>query len=379
MAGNFTGRHHLVRRSLLVVVWLLAAGAAYWLHRQSAGGAQASGVAEVKEFTVSSVETGRLASMDVVPGQHVGRGQVVARLDTSALEQEMAVAEADLRELAARIPAETRTLQLSGLQTERGFQTELEEARIAIETAQAGHARDRAELDGLRQEVSRQRDLVARHLTDASRLRDIEVRLAALEQGVALWPSRVDSLEKKEQAARQRLAEWRSSLAGASGGDASREQVRPLELRVARQQEYLGLLRKRLDDSVLRAPVDARVTTIVARQGAVLTPGSPVMVMVEEARQVVAYVEEERGYRIAAGDTAVMQPRSRTGSPVQGTVTSIAGAVSQLPLRFWRAPNRPSWGREVFIRVDGGLDPGEAVDIVFRPRGDLPLEAGLRR
>jgi multidrug resistance efflux pump len=355
----------LVRRAFTIAIWLLAAGAAYYLHRESAGGAQASGAAEAREFTVSTVETGRLASVEVIPGQRVSRGQVLARLETGSLEQEIAVAEAEMRELEARVPAEARTLQLSGLEAERAFQREIEEAQVSIETARAGFARDRAELAGVRGELARQRDLVARHIADSSRIPDLEVRLAALDQAVATWPARVEALVKQQEAARGRMEAWRSSQSGVSGGEASREQVRPLELRVARQREYLSLLRKRASGSSLLAPVDARVATILTRQGTVLRPGDPVLVMVAEAEQVIAYADEERGYHIAVGDSASIRPRDRTGALVEGTVTSIAGSVAQIPVRFWPAPNRPRWGREVYIRIEGGLDPGQAVDITF--------------
>jgi multidrug resistance efflux pump len=362
---NFLPSRLFVRRAFTLLVWLAAAGTAYWLHRESAGGAEASGAAEAREFTVSSVETGRLASVEVVPGQRVSHGQVLARMDTGTLQKEIAVAGAEMRELEARVPAEARTLQLSGLEAERAFQREIEEAQVSIETAQAGFARDRAELAGVRSDLARQRDLVARRLTDSGRIPDLEVRLAALEQGVATWPARVQAVDAQQQAARRRLEEWRSSQSGASGGEARREQVRPLELRVARQREYLGLLKKRLDDSLLLAPVDARVTTILARQGSVLTPGDPILTMIAEAQQVVAYADEERGYRVAVGDTASIRPRDRADKPVEGTVTSVAGTVAQFPVRFWPAPNRPRWGREVYIQVDGRLDPGAAVDITF--------------
>jgi multidrug resistance efflux pump len=372
-----------VPKAIALLVWLLAAGAAYWLHREWAGGGQASGVAEVKEFTISTVETGRLTSVEVVCGQRVWRGQVVARLDTSILEGEIAVAEAELRELEAKVPAEHKTLELGGLETERAFHRELEEAEIELRAARSSCARDRAELASVREELGRQQDLVGRRLTEATRMKDLEVRLAGLEQATAAWPARTEALEKRVQAARARLTGWLASQAGASRGNGRREQLRPLQLRILRQREYLRLLEKRLDQMELRAPADARVATIVARQGKVLTPGDPVMVMVEaEPRQVIAYVEEERGSAIAAGGKAVIRRRDRRAGRVEGTVVAVAGTVSEVPSRFWPAPNRPRWGREVFISIDPGqsLDPGEAVDITFpgSAGGPAPLVVPAR-
>jgi multidrug resistance efflux pump len=318
----------------------------------------------VKEFTISALETGRLGSVEVAPGERVGRGQVVARLDTSTVEGEIVVAEAELRELEAKVPAEVRTLELRGLETERAFQQELEEAEIELRAARSNCARDRAEMLGVQKELSRQRDLVRQHLSDANRMKELEVRLAALEEAVAAWPARTEALEKRVQAASERLV----SQAGASGRNARHDQLRPIQLRILRQREYLRLLEKRLAQMELRAPVDAHVATVVARPGNVLTPGDPVMTMVEaEPRQVIAYLEEERGSAVAIGSKAVIRRRDRQAGGAEGTVVAVAATVSQVPSRFWPAPNRPRWGREVFISIHPGrnLDPGEAVDINF--------------
>ncbi|MFB3776656.1 MAG: biotin/lipoyl-binding protein [Bryobacteraceae bacterium] len=360
------------RRAVPLVIWVLAAGAAYWLHRQSAGAGQASGMAEVREFNVSALETGRLESVEVAVGQRVSRGQVLARLDSGTLEREVAVAEAQLRELEAMVPAEDRALQLSGLQTERAFQSEVEDAQVAVQSAQAAYERDRAELEGLREEIARQRDLVARRLADARRLAELEAQVAPLAESVAAWPGRIDGLSRREEAARERLAEWRLRHAGATGGDARREQVRPLELRVSRQLDQLALLRKRLSAFQLTSPVDARVTAILARPGAVLTPGSPALALVEEARHVTAYVEEDRGYNVAVGDVAEIRPRTNHGERVYGTVTSVAAFVSEIPARFWPSPNRPRWGRQIFVQLDpaSALDPGQAVDLSFLSKNE---------
>lgn len=161
-----------IRRVVPLLVWLLAVAAAWWLYRNTAGHSEASGVAEVRQFTVSSVETGRLASVAVVLGQRVSRGDVVAALDTDIIEGEIAVAEAELRELEAQVPAEGKSLELSRLETERAFQAGIEEAGIELQAARASHASDRAELAGVREELSRQRDLVERRLAQADRMND---------------------------------------------------------------------------------------------------------------------------------------------------------------------------------------------------------------
>ncbi len=367
------------RAVLPLLVWLAAVAAAYFLFRQSAGGGQAVGVAEVREFTVSPTEIGRLVSLEIARGQSVAAGQVLARLDTAALRQELAVAEAELRELVAKVPAEDRAIEQSDLRIERSFQAELEAAEVEYQSNQAASERAHAELASVNEALARERGLVARHLTDSRLLKELEARRTALMADMEAWPRRFQALDKRIRGARERLLAWRADHGGAAGGSARREQLRPLELRIPRQREYLELLRTRLTNMVLRAPAAGRVTTVLAREGAVVRPGDPVLMLVADAVQVVGYVEEERAPHISVGDAAAIKTRAAGNRRVDGTVISVASTVSQIPARFWPSPTRPRWGREVFIHSDGKLDPGQAVDIVFKTKTPAPVHLEARR
>jgi multidrug resistance efflux pump len=368
-----------LRAALPLLVWLLAVVAAYWLYRQSSGGGQAVGIAEAREFTVSPTEIGRLASLETALGQGVAEGQVLAKLDTAPLQREIAVADAELRELQAKVPAEDRTIEQSDLRAERAFEAELEAAEVDCQANRAASERVQAELTSVRQELVRERDLVARRLTDSRRLKDLEARLATLVSDADAWPRRLQALDNRARSTRARLLAWRADHGGAAGGRARRQQLRPLELRVPRQREYLELLQKRLANMVLRAPAPGRVTTILAREGTVVKPGDPVLVLVADSLQVIAYVEEERAPRIAVGDQALLQTRTSAKQRFEGTVTSIARTVSQIPARFWPSPSRPRWGREVFIQANGKLDPGQAVDITFKSKTPPPAHREAKR
>lgn len=372
-ANSANGRHWLSRVAP-VAVWLAAVAGAWWLYRSTPGQGEAAGVAEVRQYTISPAETGRLASVEVAPGERVFAGAVVARLDTEILEREIAVAEAELREIEAQIPAEGRSLELARLEAERTFRAQLEQAEVDLQDARAAFERERGEMAAVQAELERQRSLVERRLADRRRLEDLEVRLAALRESVASWPERRKALEDRLRAAQERLEGWRAAQAGRTGDDARRDRLRPLELRLIRQREYLELLRKRLKNMTLRAPADAYVASIISREGTVVRPGDPVMVLVEaEPAQVIAYVDEASGADLAVGDPVTLRSRDRVGKSIPGTVAGVARTVSELPPRFWRHPSRPRWGREVFVRIAPGhsLDPGEAFDVSFH-RGRSP-------
>jgi hypothetical protein len=149
--------------------------------------------------------------------------------------------------------------------------------------------------------------------------------------------------------------------------------LRPLELRILRQHEVLKVFKRRLENTVLRSPADALVTEVMARQGNVLTPGDPVMTLVEtQPRRVIAYLEEDRGFQATRGCTVRLRPSGQPGAGLSGTVIGVAGSVAEIPPRFWPAPGRARWGRKIFIEAEPGrhLDPGQAFDITFHPTDD---------
>jgi multidrug resistance efflux pump len=368
-----------LRGIIPIAVCILTAGAIYKLYQQSPEISGIQGIAEAREFTVSSYENGRIISMEVAPGQKVVRNQVLANLDKGTLEQEIKVAEAELRELESQVPAKGKSLEMGGLESGRAFQSDIEKAAGELENARAVCQKIQAELAGTQQEFNRQRDLVQRHLASADRMHILQVQLAALQQESDSCPSQIKTLEARNQAARKRFDEWRFSLEGNSGQNARGEQLQPILLRSQRQQENLRLLKMRAENLVLRSPADGYIAGIHVASGNVVAPGEPLIVVVESnPRQVIAHFDENRLCPVVSGDTVVLRPRNKAASPMQGTVVSVSSTVSQLPQRFWPAPNRPQWGRQLFIRADSSrvLIPGEKFDIIPSPKtGSMNLAA----
>jgi HlyD family secretion protein len=360
----------VLRRTVPLAAWLIAAGTAYWLHRQMGGSSQAVGAAEITEYTVSATEAGQLASLAVMPGQVVSRGQALAKLDTTAVEQEIAIAEASVREALAEAQAAKSAFELNAPVEERAFRNEAEDARVTLEAAQSGLVRDKVERAALAEERVRQSDLVARHLTDSRRLSGLDDRIADLDASIAAWPARIEALSERESLTRARLAGWLAKSTGRAGGEALRARVMPAELKAATELEKLKALRIRLNACTLRSPVDGRVTSVTARDGSALRRGNPVAVVVARSARIDAWLDESREPSVAAGDGAEIRLRGNRQIVAAGKIDSVAGVISEIPARFWPAPNRPRWGREIVILVDlaQSLDPGQAVDVVFKRR-----------
>jgi len=362
-----------LQRLLPIVVCLLTCVLVYRFYRDTPGLNGIHGIAEAREYAVSPVEDGRLASVRVVLGQRVSRGQVLAVLEKDVLEQEIRVAEAECRELQADIAAENQSLDMSNLETVRNFQSDLEKAEIELNALQAECTREKADWDAIQPELKRQRELVQRRLISSKRMHELEIDSKRLQEGLHTCPARIESLERRKVAAAGRYEEWQRQRQGDMGRGGSQEQLRPLQLRSVRAGEYVRLLKVRLDNMVLRAPADGFVAGYlngaIAMAGDVVRPGTPILMVVEaDPQQVIAYIEEERGLRVSVGQKAVLRPRNKSGIHMEGAVTAVAETMSQLPTRFWPSPTRPSWGRQIFIRIpsEHNLTPGATFDISFQ-------------
>ncbi|ROU04362.1 efflux RND transporter periplasmic adaptor subunit [Histidinibacterium lentulum] len=100
---------------------------------------------------------GRVTQVLADEGDRVARGAVLARLDTSALMPERAALEAELAALGAEAELARLTLSRNDALTERGFRSVAaqDDARLALERAEAGMAAVRARIAGVDVELEK--------------------------------------------------------------------------------------------------------------------------------------------------------------------------------------------------------------------------------
>lgn len=357
-----------LRNVVIASVVGLSAVAAVWLIRDSAFASPVPGQVVARDFKIASIETGRLASVFVMPGQRVSGGQLIARLDTSVLEREIAAGEARLRQLGSETQASTVVLEVEGYETERSFQADLENAHTDLETARSTYAREVAELKQLEADHARQTQYLREGLVRRDRVDELELRMKTLEKAVSEWPSRINVLTARQQAARVRLSDWQSKYSGNSAHEAKEARVQPLRRRVAEQIEALRVLRVRLENAKIVAPAEGAVVSVLAEPGDVVREGEPFVILTGSGvRQVVAYVGEREGRSLQTGRAASLHRRTARRERFPSRVLRVADTVSPFPARFWPSPQIAVYGREVVLEVpsDAPLDPGEALDVTF--------------
>ncbi|WP_437952095.1 HlyD family efflux transporter periplasmic adaptor subunit [Sorangium sp. So ce296] len=336
------------------ITLVLTFGAALWLHLDGGGPrGQVFGFAEALPEAISPIETARVASIEVVVGQEVAAGQVIATLDASAIDAEISVAKAEKAQVEADLRMELalveQELDADRASVERHLAEQREEQRRAVAEAKV--------LDG---EIARMRALVEGHLTAVDQLAKLDLQRATVTAIASEKPRTLSLLAAQLEAADRRRSELRDRTSGlAAKLDA--------DARVA--SENIAMLEQRRAGYALRAASAGRVASIDRQPGDVVPAGEPVvrLVSARSGARAIACVPERLALGVHEGDGAELWIRGQLGGALPGTVAAVGPVVSELPPRCWPAPEVPAWGRVVTIALDApaALVPGQAFDIAF--------------
>ena len=352
---------HRIRTTGPWVIFGVAVLVSYGLYTQSASPGQAMGFAEGEEIAIGSTETGRVTKISVQPGQSIKAGQIVAMLDSRALDAEIAILKAEIE--ASRVGGKSTLLR----DTEE-LDSAVQTAQLAVAREQASLKSAQAELKVLGAERERLRQLVEQNLATGEDLSALDVRHATLMREVAERPITLrllrDQLTKIKTRATTREQGGLDPLAEALNST--------VEVKVKK----LELLETQREALMLRAPIAGTVTTIHGLVGEVVTPGDPVVGLVgHQSSRVIACLSEDDALSIERGHRASLWIRGREQKALSGHVVALGPLVNEVPLRCRHMADRPAWGRHVTILLDDQqtLIPGQSLGVKF----DLSRKQGV--
>jgi HlyD family secretion protein len=278
-------RGRIRRRRLfgLLVLAVLAGGAA-WLVRRPEPSMPVVGIVRATEVKIAPAVGGQLAAIKVARGQHVKAGDVVAELGAPELAAAVVQARA-AREMARA----SRAHVYAGLREEQV-------AMLAAAVRKAQSGRDYAE-----QQLARTTQLA----------RDDFATQAALDQATA-----------DTATAQADVAEAQANLDAGKAGP-TREERGIADAQVGATGASLDVLERRLDKTILRAPVDGTVGVIVAEVGEALQAGQPVLTIEATAKPWLSFnVREDRLHDLTIG-TRVDLALAGHDDRFQGVVTEL--------------------------------------------------------
>jgi HlyD family secretion protein len=303
-------------------------------NRSAAPVIHASGHVEATEVRIAAKVAGRLVELPFQEGDAVKAGDVIARLETSDAEHQLARARGELDAARARLD-----LLLAGSRKED------------IDRAAGRLARDEADLAGARLDLKRFEGLADRGTATLKARDDARTRVAMLDGTVAADQAQLAELE-----------------AGA----------RPQEVEQARGQAAaaeaaVAEIRQRIADATVTAPRDGVITERITEPGEVLAAGAPLYVLTDLAHPWLnVYVDEPSLAHIHLGDTATVRVDG-SRSAFSGKVTFVSSVAEFTPKNV----QTPEERAKLVFRVKVGLDnssgvfkPGMPADAYFAETGD---------
>ncbi len=308
----------------------VGAAAAFWLLSHGGALSQTSvrGYAEAVDHALGPIQAGRIATVEVQLGQRVKAGDVVARLDTRALEIQLQVAESQLAEAQAQLGAEHSIQAVQVLRAE-----------IATLKLRATRSKNRAELAEVTQQLARLEKLADERLVQARDVEQSRLRKAGLSASVATLDEAAD---RGEGVAR-----------GATAGSASaqvQKRLAPFRELVHTREAEVRAARLALDEAVIRAKTDGTVAMILHRPGDVV-PAATEVVRVASARPgyVVCWLPERMVTRVAIGGAATVRGAGAFERSFGARVVEVSPEIEELPPRARTSLTVPAWGRRVVL------------------------------
>ena len=309
----------------IVLVVLAVAGIAWWLTHRHAASADIVlyGNVDLREVDLAFNDSQRVASVLVHEGDYVHKGDVLARLDTSRLQPQLAQAEA---QAAAQRAAVDRLHHGSRPQ-------EIAQARANLVLAEA----------------------------DARQARDNYRRLEAVSDssaGRAVSRQEVDDAKAQADVSDAKVAVSRKALQLALIGP-RQEDIAQAEALLDSEEAQVALLKQELADTELRAPLDAVVRSRIAEPGDMASPQKTALTLaITDPKWVRAYVSETDLGRVRPGMPATVAVDSFPGKRFEGWVGFISPEAEFTPKTVQTQELRSSLVYEIRVFVK---DPGDAL------------------
>jgi len=346
-------------RFAFLVLGIAAAGAVavrllpFLIHAPVPGVVFASGRIEGRQVTLAPKDIqGRVKRLFVDEGAAVKHGQVLAELEAKQLDSRHAALVATLANLDVQIHQAALDVKF----TTAGTTAAASAARAAVNAASAHVARATAIEADARIEYERSLGLFKAGVLPQS----------TLDQSEMSWRTSqadVDASDKE-------LAQAQSNLAVAQNSqeavELKRQQVRALQetrrsvvAQIAEAEAYLA-------ERTIVAPSDGTILSRPVEVGDVVSPGSPMFVMVDMNRLYVkVYIPEPDVAKLRLGDPADVSVDAFPGRTFPARVTKIYQQAEFTPKNVETQEERLKlvFGVELtFVQPEGLLKPGMPAD-----------------
>ncbi|HKC87131.1 MAG TPA: HlyD family efflux transporter periplasmic adaptor subunit [Blastocatellia bacterium] len=347
-----------------------------------------SGRIESDDAAVAAKTSGRIREITVREGDQVKAGEVIATLDDEQLKARVDQAQSNVAQAEARLSRarhEIAVLQAQLEQSRLGVNQSRLDAEGRVSQAQAHVAAAEASLARAEADYKQARADAERFTTLAEQgdapAREGEQARAAAEAHKAV----VQAARKQVEAARGGFLAAQANLDNpairAAQSTAIEQQIRQAEADVQSAEAEAGRARAQLQeaeanrsDLQIVAPFDGTVATRSAEPGEVVSPGTPIMTIVNLSNVYLrAFIPEGAIGRVRAGQTARVYLDSNPKQPLNAVVARIDPQASFTPENTYYRDDRVKQVVGVKLQIvnsQGFAKPGMPADGEVLVEGD---------
>lgn len=305
---------------------------------------------------------GRMISENVQEAQFVKKGDVLMVLDSTDMDIAIAQLEAQIENLNAQIngTAGTMNVQFATADTsEQHSFRQIDAQRANVESATS--AMELAQLDFDRKTELKAAGAISQAEMDAStaNLRTARANLSSAQQqlanllGGASDNGNTDSIALPDIAnARMSAENMKNSVAG-------------LEAQKKSLEEQLKQLKVNKERLTLRAPEDGKILKIIAKQGEMVAPNVPVILMESNRYYYDIYVSEEQLANLQEG-SAITGKTVANEKEVPGTIRLVTKAPGFADLKMTREKGQADLSAfqiRIFTEQVDGVIPGMTIGV----------------
>lgn len=328
----------------IVALAIAAGGFLAWqrLESPSLGEAFASGNGRIEavEIDVATKTAGRIKEILAHEGSFVKGGEVLARMDTNALQTQLREADAQLKR--AVIGVETAKIQVK--------QREAERAAIAALIAQR-----EAEMEAAERRLARTEELAKRGTASLQTLDDDRAQFQSARAAVNAAKAQLAAAEAAILTAKAQVIDAESAV------DAARATVERIQVEI--------------DDSTLRSPRDGRVQYRIAEPGEVLPAGGRVLNLLDLSDVYMTFfLPTAAAGRVAIGAEVRLVLDALPGYVIPASVSFVADVAQFTPKMVETAEER----EKLMFRVKANIAADLLRKYITQVKTGLPGVAYVR-
>ncbi len=325
-------------RLLLLGAWVIALAGVIVISRVYVSGSTSFvGVADDQEHIISFPSPVTVALCDVVSGQKVTAGDVLAQMQQPALEARLEMVQEQIHALTNGQRESTATMRARIVEERARLQATLAELDSQINEVRARSAATRSILDSL------------------GGARETPANTTALVQ--------VENLQLRKRALRRAAAASINDLAARiDGAD------RPVDAKIAELEEEHRALNAQRKKLVVHAPFSGRIGSVMFKVGDTVPPFQPLLTVHSERPSFVrGYIHESVSNDVQLAQEVWLRPSSPENREqwYRGRVESLGARIVEYPDRLKVNTLTRAFGHEVIVGIDDqhALLLGEKVHI----------------